>query len=98
VIPIRWSRRAAANPESIYDYIAESNVTAAIKQRNLILRAIEQLQRFPRSGHRGRIPPLDELFVPKTSYVIFYRQTAEAIDLAMIRHVAQRPMKRPPID
>jgi plasmid stabilization system protein ParE len=95
---IRWSRRAVANLESIYDYIAEANVPAAIKQRNLILKAIEQLGSFPRSGHGSRIPPLDELFVPKTSYVIYYRQTTEAIDLAMIRHGAQRPMKRPPRD
>jgi len=96
VIPIRWSRRAAANLESIYDYISESNVTAAIKQRNFILKSIEQLQRFPRSGHKGRVPPLVELLVPRTPYVIYYRQNNDAIDLAMIRHGAQRPLKRPP--
>jgi toxin ParE1/3/4 len=96
VISIRWSRRAAANLDSIYDYIAESNATAAIKQRNLILKAIEQLRDFPHSGHKGRVSPLDELFVPKTSYVIYYRRTAEALDLAMIRHGAQRPLKRLP--
>ncbi len=93
---IRWSPRASANLDAIYDYIAETSITAANRQRDLILNAIEQIRKFPDSGRGGRIPPLDELIVPKTPYIIYYRRTAESIDLAMIRHGAQKPLKRLP--
>ena len=94
MIHIEWSSRAEEDFNSIFDYIAEENPAAAVRQTDLILEAVQQLRRFAESGMRSIIRRNRKLAVPRTPYAIYYRFKHERIELTAIRHGAKRPLKR----
>jgi toxin ParE1/3/4 len=62
---ILWSRRAPEQLAAGYDFIVEDNPSAAEKQVEMILRAVEQLVDFPEMGRPGRINGTRELVIPE---------------------------------
>lgn len=84
---------AANDFAAIREYIEADNPAAAIRQSNLILSAIDQLENYPRSGKKTEFGMLRQLVVPQTPYSVFYRLRPEAVVLAGIVHGAMRRPK-----
>ena len=91
---VRWSRRASAEFDAIFDYLATESTTAAISQARLILTAIGQLQTFPASGRPGEVALTRELVIPGTPYIAYYREGDGVIKLLSIRHSARQKPTR----
>ena len=92
---IRWSDRATAELDAIFDHIVtEGGEPAAIGQVRKILAATRQLEGFPKSGRKLRVHRMRELVVPATPYIIRYNLAPEWIELTSITHAAQRPAAR----
>jgi addiction module RelE/StbE family toxin len=66
---ISWSPTAISDLESIRDYIARDNASAARKIANRIKESVSRLVNFPLSGRAGRVPGTHELVIPGTSYI-----------------------------
>jgi plasmid stabilization system protein ParE len=87
---IRWTLQAAADLESITEYIAENSPHYACLFAIDVLSAVEQLTDFP---HSGRIVPelaqadIRELLFG--SYRIIYRVKNEIVEILTIFHGAR---------
>ena len=64
---ILWSRQASEQLAAAYDFVVEDNPSAAEKQVEMILRAVEQLVDFPEMGRPGRVHGTRELVIPGNS-------------------------------
>jgi toxin ParE1/3/4 len=91
---IYWSRRASAEFDAIFEYLATESTSAATSQARLILTAIGQLETFPTSGRSGQVALTRELVVQGTPYIAYYRESDEGIKLLSIRHTARRQPTR----
>lgn len=87
---ISWSPLAVERLESIFNYIAEDNITAANKMVEKIFRKVESLTKYPL---RGRIVPeankqnIREVFVKE--FRIIYRIESRRISILTIRNFKQ---------
>ena len=95
---VHLSRRAAANLQSIFNYIANDSPQNASSMVNRILAAIENLKLFPHrtvveSEDAGLKHPVRSL--PVQSYVIFFRviEAESIVRILQVRHGAQRRPK-----
>jgi len=61
-----WSPTAVSDLESIRDYIARDNPSAARKVAERIRESVNHLIDFPLSGRTGRVPGTRELVIPGT--------------------------------
>ena len=91
---IRWSKLASVQFKAIHDYIAKDSLRAAQKQASLIMNAVDQLERFSRSGRPGNSSVKRELPVSGTPYILYYRLKDDAVELASIRHAARKKPRR----
>ena len=91
---IRWTTEASSDLETIREFIAADNPSAAARQCDLILEAVDQIDTFPNSGRQSIVPKLRQLSVPHTPYIIFYRLFPNATVLIGILHGAMRRPKR----
>jgi plasmid stabilization system protein ParE len=91
---IRWTLEASEDIELIRDYISADSPRAASQQCDLILKAVDQIDLFPKSGRKSNAPKLRELAGPKTPYIIFYRLFPDAAVLVGILHGAMRRPRR----
>jgi toxin ParE1/3/4 len=91
---IHWSKLASVQFKAIHDYIAKDSLRSAQKQSLLIMEAIDQLERFSRSGRAGNSSIKRELVVSGTPYIVYYRLKDDAVELASIRHAARKKPRR----
>lgn len=91
---IRWSERASAEFDAIFDCIAEDSPQAAVDQVRRILSGIDQLRAFPISGPAAGIPHTRQLYVPGTPYIVYYRRKGNIVKLLSIRHASMRKPRR----
>ncbi len=87
---LRWSSKAAADREAIYQYIATDSLDAAARTDELIWAAVTSLLIFPEKGRKGRVSGTRELVVQSTPYIAAYRLQGEVVRIVRIRHGAQR--------
>jgi addiction module RelE/StbE family toxin len=87
---ISWSPTAISDFESIRDYIARDNASAARKIANRIKESINRLVNFPLSGRAGRVPGTYELVIPGTSYIAVYTIQSDEVRIAAVLHGRQR--------
>ena len=90
VTGLLWTKQASSQLDSIYEYIARDNPSAALVEIEMLMAAVERLVRFPTSGRAGRIASTRELVVPRTPYIIAYRNSETVIQILGIYHGAQR--------
>ena len=83
---ILWSPTAVSDLESIRDYIAEDNPTAARKVATRIKESVNRLVSFPLSGRAGRVPETRELVIPGTPYVAAYTIQGDEVQIAAVLH------------
>jgi addiction module RelE/StbE family toxin len=86
---LSWTRRALRDLDALQSFIAQDSPTAARAQALLILAAAERLARFPGSGRIGRVAGTRELVVPRTPFILAYRQRGDALELLAILHGRQ---------
>jgi toxin ParE1/3/4 len=83
---ILWSPTAISDLQSIRDFIAQDNPTAALKVATRIKAAINRLIKFPLSGRTGRVPGTFELVIPGTSYIAAYSIHGDEVRIAAVLH------------
>ncbi len=89
---IRWSPDAAADLESIVNYIGLENPAAAREVGQSIYQRLTVIGTFPNSGRRGRVEGTRELALPPLPFIVVYRvlEHKNAVEIVNIIHGAQR--------
>lgn len=85
---IRWTRLAADDLSSAYEFLVEQNRSAAGKLIDRILTAIEVLGRFSEMGRPGRVEGTRELVV--APFIVAYRVIATEVQILSILHAARK--------
>jgi toxin ParE1/3/4 len=89
---IRWSPDAAADLESIIDYLRRDSPAVAHRIGQAIYDRLNILGAFPYSGKVGRVEGTRELALPPLPFIVVYRvlESAEAVEIVNVIHGAQR--------
>jgi toxin ParE1/3/4 len=88
---IRWSRRAAADLQHIFESIRKDRPAAAQRVIQIIYDGCTGLQNFPNRGRTGRMNGRRELVFAPLPYIAVYkiRDKEEAVEISRIYHGAQ---------
>ena len=87
---IRWSTAASQDLFQIVEYIRRENPPAAQRVANTIYESVGSLGSFPQRGRTGRMESTRELPVPSLPFLVIYRVTQDAVEIAGVIHGAQR--------
>jgi toxin ParE1/3/4 len=89
---IRWSPDAAADLESIVDYIRRDDPAAAQRVGQEIYDRLGLPGTFPYGGKRGRVDGTRELPLPPLPFIVVYRvlEHGDAVEIVNVIHGAQR--------
>jgi addiction module RelE/StbE family toxin len=93
---IRFTRRAAADLDNVFAYVANENPRAAADLVGQITAAIRRLARFPDLGHATKPAGRQVMTVAKTRYRVFYRIREDEVRILTIRHTSRRPLRNAP--
>jgi toxin ParE1/3/4 len=86
---VRFSISALADIQSLHDYIAKENPTAAKRVVSAIERATDRLSMFPLSGRKGAVETTRELIIPRVPYIAVYIVRGDSVDIIAVFHAAQ---------
>jgi len=89
-VRVKWLTIALANLNAEAEYISQDSSAAAARTVAAIMRAVEQLKRFPASGRHGRVTGTRELLVSGTTYIVPYRVRGGAVEVLRVFHAARR--------
>ena len=84
-----WAQYALEDRRAIYDHIEADDARAAAAVDARIADAVARLIDFPESGRPGRVEGTRELVVGRTSCVVAYRVTPEAVRILRVLHGAR---------
>ena len=87
---IRWSTAASRDLFGIVEYIRKENAPAAQRVARAIYENVDSLSSFPYRGRLGRLEGTRELPVPSLPFLVVYRVTRDAVEIAGVIHGAQR--------
>jgi toxin ParE1/3/4 len=90
-VRVEWLRSALANLNAEAEYLSQDSPAAAAHMVTKIIRAADNLQRFPGSGRAGRVSVTRELVVSGTPYLIPYRVRGDTVVLLHVFHAARKP-------
>ena len=90
MIQVRWSPTAESEFNDQIDYIAEQNLSAAFRIRDVVYRHTEMLEETPEMGRPGRRQNTRELVISGTPYVAVYRLRVGYVEIIRFLHGAQR--------
>ena len=79
---LRWRLSAVNDLTEIRDFIRENDPEAAQAVVDRVLRSVERLESFPKSGREGQISGTRELVVPGLPYIVVY--TTDDTDISII--------------
>ena len=85
-----WTETAEEARNKALEFIARSNLDAALEQLDEINRQTERLLRFPNLGRPSRRKGLRDLSMNRTRFVVSYRAIGENIQILFIRHTSQK--------
>lgn len=88
---VRYTPRARADREKIFDYLVARNPQAARKVVGLITQRVNDLGDNPQLGHRTNRPGVHTLWVAPYPHRIFYRIDGDEVVMVQIRHTSRRP-------
>ncbi len=83
---VRYTRQAVAELDEARAYIARERPRAAAEMVRRVREAIDGLRRFPERGRSGREPGTRELVVPRTPFVVPYRNSGREIQILAVLH------------
>ena len=81
---IKWLRKAIANLEAEFRYIAEDDPQAAERFVNEVWRLTQLLKEQPAMGREGRVPETRELILHNYPYIIPYRVRNDIIQVLRV--------------
>ena len=87
---VRWTRLALADLDSVYEYIAPDDPSAALRLMERIERAVSVLSRHLEAGRAGRIGGTRELVVSGTPFIVPYRFRRDAIQVLAVIHASRK--------
>lgn len=90
MMKVRWTAPALRDLESIGDYIARDNPSAAHRLVTRLLRQADTLALNPHLGRSGRVAETRELVVSGTPYIIPYRVHEGRVEILAVFHGARR--------
>jgi toxin ParE1/3/4 len=90
---IRYTPRAFADREAIFDYIEKRSLKGAYAVKQAIEHSIRRLEEFPYSAAATDEPDVRELIVPRVPYKVYYRIRDDEVWILHIRHSARRPWR-----
>jgi plasmid stabilization system protein ParE len=90
---VRYSPRAFADREAIYDYLEKRSAQGARNVKLGIVHAIRSLASHPRLGQLTDSTDVYELVVPRLPYKVYYRLKHEEVWILHIRDARRRPWK-----
>jgi toxin ParE1/3/4 len=88
---IRYTLRSLSDLEAIHSYIAQNNPSAAERVIEVIERRVNSLQQSPEMGYPADDPTIRILLAIPYPYRIYYRITADEVEIIHIRHMARKP-------
>ncbi len=86
---VRFTLSARADIQSIFDYIAQDNATAAGRVVASIETATNRLALFPMSGRAGAVETTRELVIPRLPYIAVYIIGDVEVKVIAVFHAAQ---------
>jgi len=86
---LRWTTPAVDDLTRIVQRIQEDNPVAAAKVAVTLYDGCGNLQKFPRSGRKGRMKGTRELVFPGLPYIVIYKVEDEVVEVVRIYHGAQ---------
>ncbi|HGY1168030.1 TPA: type II toxin-antitoxin system RelE/ParE family toxin [Citrobacter braakii] len=87
---IKWLRKAIANLEAEFQYIAEEDPQAAERFVNEVWRLTQMLKEQLAMGREGRVPETRELILHNYPYIIPYRVRNNTIQILRMFHTHRR--------
>ena len=87
---IRWTPPAAADMQSISDYLKQHQPHYRLATMRKIYDKIRKLQDAPHVGRPGSVEGTRELLFPPMPYVAVYRVNGPVIEIWRIYHAAQK--------
>jgi toxin ParE1/3/4 len=91
---ILWTSQGSEQLAAAYNFILAENPSAAEKQLEIVLRAVEQLVNFPEMGRPGRVDGTRELVIHGTPYIVAYRLKGATVRILALIHGARRWPKK----
>jgi toxin ParE1/3/4 len=88
---VRYSPRAFADREAIYDYLEKRSPQGARRVKLAIVQAIRGLGLHPLIGRLTDKPGVFELIVPRRPYKVYYRIEGQEVWIVHIRDARRRP-------
>ena len=85
-----WTEAADAARDSAIEYIARSNLTAALTQLDEVKRQTDRLAKFPHLGKPSKIKGARELLINRTPFKVVYTILSGNIHIFRFYHTAQR--------
>lgn len=85
-----WTHLASTQLANLHAFIAEDNPSAADRQAEIVVSAVDRLVDFPEKGRRGRRRGTRELVVPGTPYIVAYRLRLSVIEILAVIHGKRR--------
>jgi toxin ParE1/3/4 len=86
---LKWSSLARLQYTEQISYIADRNLTAALKIKEKFQTATDKLLIYPEIGKKGRCEGTRELFITGTPIIIVYTVEQQEIFIVSILHSAQ---------
>ena len=86
---IVWRSIAAADLDSIIDYITQDNPLAALELGDTIMRRVAELADQPRLHRTGRVRRTREMVV-HPNYLVVYRIMRGTIEIVRVLHAARQ--------
>jgi toxin ParE1/3/4 len=86
---IRWTPAAAADLQSISDYLKEHHPRYRDSTMRKLYGTIRALKEWPGRGRPGREEGTREILFPPTPYVAVYRVREQTIEVMRVYHAAQ---------
>jgi len=87
---IRWTPPAAADLQTISDYLKENHPQYRQPTLRKMYQKIRALKNTPYVGRPGRIEGTRELFFLPLPYVAVYRVTQQAVEIWRVYHTSQQ--------
>lgn len=86
---IQWADEAQADLSGILRWLSDRNPAAADQVNEVVLAAIERLERFPYSGLEGRRAGTRELVIAGRPYIVIYAVHDTVVAIVRVLHGAQ---------
>lgn len=87
---LRWSRRASADLDRLWHFVAAFSPESADVIEATLLRRIELLPTFPKIGRIVRAPDVRAFSLPDIQYVVTYSVDDEEVRIIAIRHTREQ--------